>query len=117
MNTAPMIDPEIVATPPMSTMAMNDNNDGIGLTPEQLRRRRARSIAIAVSLAILVGLFYAVTGSQMGASAAYGATVAGMAGFLAGRGLPPLRAAFGRASFTVIFRPSSSFPLNISIAF
>ncbi|MCR4282450.1 MAG: hypothetical protein NUV72_05425 [Bauldia sp.] len=52
----------------MSTMAMNDNNDGIRLTPEQLRRRRARSIAIAVSLAILVGLFYAVTIAKLGAN-------------------------------------------------
>lgn len=47
---------------------MNDNNDGIRLTPEQLRRRRARSIAIAVSLAILVGLFYAVTIAKLGAN-------------------------------------------------
>ncbi len=42
----------------------------------------------------LFGIFYALTGTQMGASAAYGATVAGVAGFLAGRGFPPLRAAF-----------------------
>ena len=42
----------------------------------------------------LFGIFYAITGSQMGASAAYGATVAGMAGFLAGRRFPMLRSAF-----------------------
>lgn len=42
----------------------------------------------------LFAIFYALSGSQMGASAAYGATVAGVAGFLAGRGFPPLRAAF-----------------------
>ena len=42
----------------------------------------------------LFGIFYAVTGSQMGASAAYGATVAAVAGYVAGRALPPLRAAF-----------------------
>ena len=34
---------------------------GIVLTEEQKRRRRARSIAIAVSLGILVVLFYLVT--------------------------------------------------------
>lgn len=42
----------------------------------------------------LFAVLYALTGSQMGSSAAYGATVAGVAGFLAGRGFPPLRAAF-----------------------
>lgn len=42
----------------------------------------------------LFGVFYVLTGSQLGASAAYGATVAGLAGFLAGRGFPPLRAVF-----------------------
>ena len=42
----------------------------------------------------LFGVFYALTGSQLGASAAYGAAVAAVAGFLAGRGTPPLRAAF-----------------------
>ena len=39
---------------------MNDD-DGIVLTEEQKRRRRARSIAIALSLGVLVVLFYAVT--------------------------------------------------------
>jgi len=34
---------------------------GIRLTPEQQRARRARSIAIAVSLGVLVVLFYIVT--------------------------------------------------------
>jgi len=34
---------------------------GITLTEQQLRARRARSIAIAVSLAVLVVLFYIVT--------------------------------------------------------
>ena len=34
---------------------------GIRLTEQQLRARRARSIAIAVSLSILVVLFYIVT--------------------------------------------------------
>ena len=40
-------------------------NEGIELTPEQKKRRRARSIAIAVVLAALVVLFYAVTIAKM----------------------------------------------------
>ena len=34
---------------------------GIRLTEQQLKARRARSVAIAVSLAILVAIFYIVT--------------------------------------------------------
>ena len=50
----------------MTTSAtMNDTNNqpepGIRLTEQQLRARRARSIAIGVALAILVAIFYAVT--------------------------------------------------------
>ena len=43
--------------------AVNDQpeQEGIVLTPEQKRARRQRSIAIAVSLGILVVLFYLVT--------------------------------------------------------
>jgi hypothetical protein len=51
--------------------AMNDANNGakyesklepgIRLTPAQLRARRARSIAIALALGVLVVLFYIVT--------------------------------------------------------
>ena len=42
---------------------MNDDKlpTGIKLTEQQLRARRARSIAIAVSLGVLVILFYIVT--------------------------------------------------------
>ena len=40
---------------------MSNDDDGIVLTEEQKRRRRARSIAIALSLGVLVLLFYAVT--------------------------------------------------------
>jgi hypothetical protein len=42
---------------------MNDDKpqDGIKLTEKQLRARRARSIAIALALGLLVILFYAVT--------------------------------------------------------
>ena len=57
----------------MTTMdaAMNDAKNGakyepkpepgIRLTPAQLRARRARSIAIALALGVLVVLFYIVT--------------------------------------------------------
>ena len=42
--------------------AMNEEPpQGIKLTPEQERARRARSIAIAVALGLLVILFYIVT--------------------------------------------------------
>ena len=42
---------------------MNENKPetGIRLTEQQLRARRARSVAIAVSLGVLVILFYIVT--------------------------------------------------------
>jgi hypothetical protein len=39
---------------------------GVVLTPEQLRRRRARSIAIALSLGALVLLFYVITIVKVG---------------------------------------------------
>ena len=45
----------------MSVMSEPHQQKGIVLTDEQKRRRRARSVAIAVSLGILVALFYAVT--------------------------------------------------------
>ena len=41
--------------------AMQKTETGIKLTERQLRARRARSIAIAVSLGVLVVLFYIVT--------------------------------------------------------
>jgi hypothetical protein len=40
---------------------MDDKPERIVLTPEQLRKRRARSIAIAIALGALVILFYIVT--------------------------------------------------------
>ncbi|WP_170149448.1 hypothetical protein [Rhodoplanes roseus] len=42
------------------------HDDGIVLTPEQKRRQRARSVAIALVLAALVVLFYAVTLVKLG---------------------------------------------------
>lgn len=43
-----------------------DKEPGIVLTPEQQKRRRTRSIAIALTLAALVVLFYAITVVKMG---------------------------------------------------
>ena len=43
-------------------------SDGIVLTAEQQRRRRGRSIAIALSLLALVALFYIVTVYKLGAN-------------------------------------------------
>jgi hypothetical protein len=45
----------------MSIMSEPADQKGIVLTEEQKRRRRARSVAIAVSLGILAVLFYLVT--------------------------------------------------------
>jgi hypothetical protein len=45
----------------MSIMSEPQDQTGIVLTDEQKRRRRARSLAIAVSLGVLAVLFYLVT--------------------------------------------------------
>jgi len=46
---------------------MDHNDDkGIVLTEQQIRRRRARSIAIAIALGALVLLFYIVTIVKLG---------------------------------------------------
>jgi hypothetical protein len=45
-------------------------DQGVRLTPAQLKRRRARSIAIAVALGILVTLFYIVTIAKIGGNIA-----------------------------------------------
>ncbi|MET0483717.1 MAG: hypothetical protein ABWZ27_12540 [Aestuariivirgaceae bacterium] len=42
-------------------MVVPDNKGGIVLSPEQLKRRRQRNIALAVVLGLLVVLFYVVT--------------------------------------------------------
>jgi hypothetical protein len=47
---------------------MPDNRDGIVLTDEQRRRRRARSIALGLVLAALAILFYVVTVVKLGPS-------------------------------------------------
>lgn len=48
------------------TMVADDKDEGIRLTPEQVRRRKARSVAIAIALAVLVALFYVVTIAKLG---------------------------------------------------
>jgi hypothetical protein len=51
-------------------MSVNgDRDDGIVLTAEQKRRRRARSVAIALVLGALVLLFYVVTLVKVGSGA------------------------------------------------
>ena len=45
----------------MSVVNDLPKDDGIVLTEEQKRARRTRSVAIAVSLAVLVVIFYLVT--------------------------------------------------------
>lgn len=45
---------------------MAEKEQGIKLTPEQMKKRRSRSIAIAVVLLALVVLFYVVTIVKLG---------------------------------------------------
>ncbi|MBD8892999.1 hypothetical protein [Roseibium litorale] len=45
---------------------MTSEEKGIKLTEEQAKRRRARSVAIALTLGALVLLFYVVTIVKMG---------------------------------------------------
>lgn len=45
-------------------------DDGIRLTPDQERRRRQRSIAIALTLGALVVLFFVVTMVRIGGNIA-----------------------------------------------
>lgn len=47
-------------------MSGQPNEPGVVLTEEQKRRRRARSIAIALTLGALVVLFYVVTVVKLG---------------------------------------------------
>ncbi len=47
--------------PPSAPPPVGEGSEGARLTEQQLRARRARSIAIAVSLGVLVVLFYIVT--------------------------------------------------------
>ncbi|MEK4033436.1 hypothetical protein WOC76_16955 [Methylocystis sp. IM3] len=45
-------------------------DDGVVLTPEQERSRRARNIAIGVTVALLAVLFYAITVVRLGGAVA-----------------------------------------------
>ncbi len=47
-------------------MPVGRDNDGIVLTPQQLRSRRNRNIAIGVTIGFLVILFYVVTIAKLG---------------------------------------------------
>jgi hypothetical protein len=44
--------------------------DGVVLTPEQEKNRRARNIAIGITVALLAVLFYAVTLVKLGGAVA-----------------------------------------------
>lgn len=48
----------------------NAAEDGVVLTPEQKRSRRARNLAIGVAVALLAVLFYAVTIVKLGGAVA-----------------------------------------------
>jgi hypothetical protein len=50
--------------------SQNNGTDGIVLTPEQARSRRARNVAIGVTVALLVVLFYALTVVKLGGAVA-----------------------------------------------
>jgi len=53
------------AVPPVETVPP-PLEEGVRLTPAELKRRRARSIAIAIALAAFVALFYVVTIVKIG---------------------------------------------------
>ena len=46
-----------------------DGNDGVRLTDAQLKRRRARALATAVALGVLVVLFFLLTIVRLGQNA------------------------------------------------
>ena len=50
----------------MSVTDQNNEQNGVRLTPEQAKSRRARNIAIALSVAALVVIFYAITIVKLG---------------------------------------------------
>jgi len=53
----------------MKEVSLPMPEDGVRLSDAELRRRRARSIAIAVVLGALVALFYALTIVKLGPNA------------------------------------------------
>lgn len=50
----------------MTIMVEPDPHDGIRLTPQQLRNRRLRNIAIGLAVGLLAVLFYAITIVKLG---------------------------------------------------
>ena len=52
----------------MSVTEKNPQDNGIRLTPEQLKARRQRNIAIGWSIALLVIIFWAVTLVRLGST-------------------------------------------------
>jgi hypothetical protein len=53
-----------------AALPMSGSENGIRLTDAQRRRQRGRSIAIAITLAVLVALFYIVTIVRIGGNIA-----------------------------------------------
>jgi hypothetical protein len=60
------------ASEAMGDDATNRESAGIRLTPEQLRARRSRSIAIALALGAFVAVIFAVTIVKLGSGALSG---------------------------------------------
>jgi hypothetical protein len=54
----------------MSVEQPQNQEDGVVLTPEQAKSRRARNIAIGIAVALLAVLFYAVTLVKLGGAVA-----------------------------------------------
>lgn len=54
----------------MSIEQPQNQEDGVVLTPEQAKSRRARNIAIGITVALLAVLFYAVTLVKLGGAVA-----------------------------------------------
>lgn len=54
----------------MSVEQPQNQEDGVVLTPEQSKSRRARNIAIGITVALLAVLFYAVTLVKLGGAVA-----------------------------------------------
>ncbi len=54
----------------MSLEKREQPEDGVVLTPEQEKSRRARNIAIGITVALLAVLFYAVTVVKLGGAVA-----------------------------------------------
>lgn len=54
----------------MTAMTRHDDENGIVLTEEQLRARKRRNVAIALTLAALVVLFWVITVFKMGGGVA-----------------------------------------------